>query len=173
MIKKFLLGFLCLVVSALVTIIVLAPNEVIVERSVTIPAPAADVFGHVNELKNWEQWQPWLAKDPEMKLVYSGPPAGAGAQYAWESESQGSGTLKIVNSVENRSIETALSFAGQGDAKAEFLFETEGEKTKVTWRLTSQFSGIGKLFGMFLEGAVGPDFEMGLESLKKVASAEG
>ena len=80
--------------------------------------------------------------------------------------------MEIVKSVENRSIRTALDFAEQGQAMAEWTFEPVSESSvKVTWAFSgdSGWNLMGRYFGLFMDSFIGPDFERGLANLKKLA----
>ena len=167
--KKILIVLVSILVLAVLAITVILPRNIAVEREIVIETSADKIYPHINNLKKWQKWNPWLAKDPDMKITYEGPEAGVGAKYAWVSETQGSGNMEITKVAENRMIETALKFDGQGDSQAIFTLEKAGEnKTKVIWHLASDMGAnpIGKVFGMFMDGMVGPDFEDGLKRMK-------
>src|SRR5437764_1072594 len=67
-------------------------------RSATIPAPPAAVFAQINDLHMWEAWSPWEKIDPAMKKTFDGPPAGAGASFAWTGNSSvGEGRVTITD----------------------------------------------------------------------------
>ena len=172
--KKIAIVGVIVIVLALLAVTLLLPQEVYVERSIKIDAPREAVFTHIGDLHKWEGWSPWLAKDPEMKLTYSENPAeGVGASYSWTSESQGSGSMKIVKLAAPTAFEGDLDFGDQGTAKAYFFLEKSGEQTKVVWTMKADMGSgpIGKLFGFAMDGMVGPDFEDGLERLKKIVES--
>jgi polyketide cyclase/dehydrase/lipid transport protein len=168
-IKRFL-GLVFLVVAALVVGAYLLPKEVTVERSIVINAAPDKIFPLVNNQKNSRQWSPWLARDPDVKLVYSGPDAGAGSKMQWTSDNPnvGNGTAVIVASVENESIKTKLDFGSQGTADAWFNFAPEGDATQVSWGFTTDMgmNPIGRWMGLMMDKWVGGDYEQGLANLK-------
>ena len=130
---------LLLIVGALVGVSYLLPGTAQVTRSLTINAPAKAVFPYVNAMKKTESWSPWLARDPETQLTYSGPEAGVGNKMAWSSEHPqvGAGTQEIIESVENERVRTSLDFGSMGTATAYFTLETVSGGTRVTWGFTS------------------------------------
>src|SRR5262245_30366007 len=93
------LAALVLIVGALCILLAMQPSSVLVARSATINAPVADVFPHVNDLKNWKPWNPWGKIDPNMKETFEGTHQGIGSAYQWEGNSDvGKGHMAIVES---------------------------------------------------------------------------
>lgn len=154
----------------------LLPSEVNVERTALIDAPTTTVFKQVNNLKNWKSWSPWFKKDPAVKLTYEGPTEGKDAKYSWESkhEEVGNGTLTIMESEANKSIQTNIDFGGQGSGNGNWSFEQTPEGTKVTWGLTANMgmNPIAKYMGLMMDKQVGPSFEEGLANLKEISQQQ-
>ena len=170
-IKRLFTIFVALVVI-LVAVSFLLPRQVTVARSIEIDAPASEVFQKVNGLKAGAEWSPWLSRDPEVKLMYSGPDTGVGSKLEWTSEHPqvGNGKQEIVEVVENETVVTALDFGGQGTAMAAFnLIEAAG-KTTITWDLDTDMgmNPIGRYMGLMMDTWVGGDYEKGLANLKEM-----
>ena len=168
--KKFAIVLFAALILLLVTAALVLPSQAIVERSTVVKGSPEAIFAQISDLRRWEKWSPWLAKDPEMVLTYSQDPAtGKGASYSWKSESQGEGSMTIAHLLAPRMFEGDLDFGSQGKAKAFFFVEplADGE-TKVTWRMIADLGNnpIGKMFGLGMDSMVGPDFEDGLQRLK-------
>lgn len=148
----------------------LLPREVSVARSITIDAAAEKIFPQVNSLKATEAWSPWLERDPNVVLTYTGPDSGIGAAMAWASEEPdvGVGTQEIIASVANQSVETALDFGDMGLATARFTLVEQGTGTELTWGFTTDtgMDPIARWIGLMLDSWVGADYEQGLENLK-------
>ena len=171
-IKKILLALL-IIIGIVVIISLFLPSAVSVERKTSINSPVSTVFNQVNVLKNWEKWDPWHAKEPEMGgSVYSGPEAGVGAKHCWDSENPdiGKGCLSIVESNPNSSVKNLLEFDGMTPGNGGFAFEESEGVTTVSWKMNMEMgmNPIGKIFGLMMDGMIGPDFEAGLKSLKEL-----
>jgi uncharacterized protein YndB with AHSA1/START domain len=152
-------------------IVALQPAAYRVSRSATIAAPPAEVFAQVNDLHAMNAWSPWLEPDPQVKLSYDGPPAGTGAAFSWDGNSQvGAGRLTIVDSQPNDRIRIKLDFLRPfaSTADAEFTFKTEGDRTIVTWTMSGRKVFMTKLFGLFMsmDKMIGGHFEKGLATMK-------
>lgn len=174
--KKLLLTITVIVVL-LVIIAFFLPRHVAVERSLTMNAPAEVIFAQVNDYKNWEKWSPWHKKDPNMKLFYDGPTAGAGASYRWESDHDqvGNGMQKITASVPNDSVVSEMYFMESKDpAYGIFRFAESDSGTRVTWMMRADMGNnpVGRWMGLMMESWVGSEFEKGLEDLKKIAESQ-
>ncbi|MEM8592605.1 MAG: SRPBCC family protein [Pseudomonadota bacterium] len=172
MLKNIVLGLIAILVIAAAGSLLL-PKVVTVERSVMINAPAAEIFPLVNSMQRTVEWSPWLERDPDVENSFTGPEAGVGNKMAWASDQAdvGTGTQEIVESIENEKVVTALDFGAQGLATAEFTLAAQGDATEVTWSLITDtgYNPMSRIFGMMLDGFVGPDYEKGLANLKSVA----
>lgn len=174
--KKLLLTITVIIVL-LVIIAFFLPRHSVVERSLTINAPAEVIFAQVNDFKNWEKWSPWHHKDPDMKIFYDGPTAGKGASYRWESDHDqvGNGMQKIIASVPNDSVVSEMFFMESKDpAYGIFKLAESDSGTRVTWmmRHDTGMNPIARWFSLMMEGWVGGEFEQGLQNLKQIAESQ-
>jgi uncharacterized protein YndB with AHSA1/START domain len=173
--RKKLLTVLSILGVALVGFLIfvaLRPADYTVSRSMTVAAPAAVVFPHVNELKKWEKWNPWMQLDPNSTATYEGPAAGKGAAMKWSGNNNvGSGKMTVTESRPDELVRLHLEFykpmAGTSDA--EFTFKPEGTNTVVTWTMTGKNNFIAKAMCLFMDmdQMVGSQFEKGLSSMKR------
>ena len=170
--KKFLVGLL-IVVIALVVIAFFLPRMVHIERTGTINAPAKVVYNQVTNLRTWDKWAVWSQLDPDMKVEYHNSGIGNGASYSWNSENSnvGSGKLTITAAVPYDSIATEMDFMEEGTATGYFLFDEEGETTKVTWAFDTNlgYNPLARWMGLMFDSMIGPDLKQGIENLKVVA----
>ncbi len=162
---KRILGILLLLIVISLIAAAFLPKDIHVERSRTIKAPAASVFNQVNTLKNWNNWSPWLEEDPDMKTTYAGASAGKGASYSWDGPIVGGGELTISDSVPFKSIKTALTF-DQGNGNGTWTFTDKGSETEVVWAMDTRMEWPTNLFGLTMDGMLGPQFERGLQNIE-------
>jgi Polyketide cyclase / dehydrase and lipid transport len=164
------LAFIALI---LIVVVVGQPNDFAVSRQIRIAAPREQVFPHVNELRNWEAWNPWGALDPNCQMTYSGPPAGVGASYAWSGNNKiGAGSNTITESRPYELVRFRLEFLKPMAATntAEFRFQDDNGQTLVTWTMSGKRNLSGKLFGLILncDKMCGDQFDKGLASIKSL-----
>ncbi len=173
---KIILLIVAVVIVVFLAVAMMQPDEFRVTRSTTIAAPAPNVFALVNELHNWEKWNPWQKVDPAMKVTFSGPPAGIGAGYEWVGNKDvGEGRLAIIESRPSDLVRLKLEFLKPFAATntAEFTFKPEGSGTVVTWSMFGNKNFMSKVMGlvMNMDKMVGGQFEKGLADMKATAEA--
>lgn len=167
---------LVFIVIILLIALVGQSNEFIVSREAVISASAKDVFTQVNELRNWEGWNPWGKLDPNYKLTYAGPAAGAGASYSWNGNNKvGAGCNTITESRPNERVRFRLEFSRPMKATntVEFTFQPADRVTLVTWSMSGKRSIGSKAFGLLLnfDAMCGNQFEKGLAQMKSLVEA--
>lgn len=142
-------------------------------REIVIAAPATTVHALIADFHEWPRWSPWEALDPAMQRTYDGE--GVGATYHWKGNSKaGEGTMTFT-AISASQIDIDLSFLKPFKAENEVSFElvpVEGG-TRVTWTMGGNRNPVFALMGrLFLDKAIGKDFDKGLASLKAVAEHE-
>jgi hypothetical protein len=177
MVKKILFGVAALV-ALFVIIVATRPSEFKIERSVEVNAPTQRAFGYVNDLREFNKWNPWAKLDPNMKTEFGGASSGVGATYAWEGNSQvGKGRQTIVESIPGKKVGMKLEFVEPMQATNDVVFvfeEPQAGRTRVTWRMngTQNFVMKGMTMFMDMDKMVGDEFNKGLASLKTLAEAD-
>lgn len=173
--KKLLiaLGAFAALVIIFVIVVAMQPSDFRISRSATMAAPAAAIFPHVNELKKWEPWSPWMKLDPNAKSTFEGPAGGKGAVMTWAGNNEvGEGKMTILESKPNELVRFQLDFYKPmpGTSEAEFTFKPEGAGTVVTWTMTGKNNFIGRAMCLIMnmDKMVGGQFEKGLASIKAV-----
>lgn len=151
------------------------PDTFRVERSASVKAPPERVFALINDLHNFNQWNPYEKKDPSLKGTYGATRSGQGAAYAWESDKVGVGSMEIVQTVPAAKVTMRLDFIKPFEAHntAEFTLMPQADATKVTWSMEGSVPYFAKLVHLVfnMDKMVGKDFEQGLVNLKTLAEA--
>ncbi len=178
--KKF--GVIALLLATIFVVIgYLLPKQVHVERSVTIERPRAMLFAILNGYQHFNDWSPWVKRDPNATYAVSGPPAGIGAHLSWSGDPRlvGSGWQEIIASKPDDQIDIRLDFDTQGLATTHFYLQTTGTGSRVTWAFDSDVTEdlgfiqgfLARYFGLFFDRWIGGDYEQGLLNLKKFAES--
>ncbi|MEQ9422837.1 MAG: SRPBCC family protein [Cyclobacteriaceae bacterium] len=176
---KILKIFGIIVIVAVVLLFVaylMMPSEGHLERSISINAPAKSIFKEVSSFKNFNNWSPWHKLDPETEYSYTGPASGEGAKMSWSSDVDevGTGSQEIIGTVPNESVSIQMQFGDfEGDYKAGYILEADGENTKVTWTYDGKDdSAMGKMMNTFVDSFLGPMYEQGLADLKSYVESK-
>lgn len=172
MLKKILIG-LGVLIAVFLIVVAFQPSTFRVERSITIAAPAAAVFPHLNDLRKAQVWSSWKKFDPAAKYTFEGAPEGQGAIGTWEGNNDiGAGRQTIVESKPNELVRLRLDFLKpmESTCTGEFTLKPAASAggTTVTWALYGENNFIGKAFCLFMnqDKMIGGPFEEGLASLK-------
>lgn len=169
-------GVAAVAIGGLVAVVSMQPDELKVERSVTVAAAPSDVFPYLNDYTHWGTWNPWREMDPSQKETYSDNKVGVGAWYTWDGNDEvGKGRMEIRASVPDQKVVEDLTFIEPFESKAvvTLTLTPAGDQTKVTWAMVSESSFVSKAFGLFndMDAMLGADFERGLDQLKPLAEA--
>lgn len=162
------------VIAALLLYAVSRPDRFHVERSTTIQAPAERLHPLVNDLRQFNTWNPYARKDPAMQVQYRGPAAGPGAMLEFQGNKDvGKGRIGITASSAPSSVTMQLDMFEpfEGHNVVTFSLVPEGNATRVTWAMDGPSPFVARLIGIFIDmdQMIGRDFEAGLSLLKSQA----
>lgn len=146
------------------------PDVFRVQRSAVVNASADKVHGLINDLRQFNTWNPYEKKDPQVKGAYRGPRAGPGAAYDFHGNKDvGRGSIAITAAQPQKvTMELTMLEPFAGRNTVEFLLQPHGNATEVTWAMHGPSPYMAKLIGLFIDmdRMVGRDFEAGLANLK-------
>jgi len=148
----------------------------------TIDAPPEVVYDNVKDFKNWQQWGPWMAEDPNMEVNYAEKTEGEGASYSWKSEEMGNGTMETIKVIPGKEIDQKIEFNTPfGDSQSDVYWrfdktDTIGQ-TKVTWGMKGEQSFMEKAYFTFfaddnMEEELEKMYDSGLTKLDSVVINE-
>jgi uncharacterized protein YndB with AHSA1/START domain len=172
--KKVFIALIVLV-AAVAVIGFFLPTKFKIERSVTIAAPAEKIYPMISETRKWPTWTVWNERDPAMKIDYTGPASGAGAKWAWQSKTEGNGSMEFTSADPSKGLAYKLAFADFGMTSTGVLsMAPDGSGTKLIWTNEGEFGGnpFMRYFGLVMDRLVGKDYEAGLAKLKKLVEAD-
>ena len=160
-------------VAALLVFASTRPDTFSVKRTLRIDAPPERLLPLINDLRQFNRWNPFDKKDPAIRGSYRGPASGVGAGYDFEGNKQaGKGSLQIVGA-DPRKVAMTLAMVEPFKVHntIEFLLMPQGQATDVTWAMHGSSPFVAKLVGVFMnmDRMVGRDFEAGLADLKALA----
>ena len=164
---------LAVTVGVVLAVAATRPNDLRVQRSASIKAPAEKIFPHINDLHAFNTWNPFNKKDPNVKGSYSGAVSGAGAAYAFEGNSEvGRGRIEITDSRPASEVRMSLHMLApmEGRNVVEFTLRPREDSTSVTWAIQGPMPYISKVLSLFcdMDAMIGKEFENGLAELKTI-----
>lgn len=172
--KRIGLGLLILI-AILCIYVAFLPSTFKVERSILVNASEDVVWNGINKLENFKLWNPWLLRDTATETTISGNDGEIGATFAWNSKSNevGSGQMTISSVEAMKRSDYALKFLKPFESSSNVSMSMEKAEGgfKVTWTMSGEQGFLEKLIMLAMggmDGAVGKDFEAGLQNLKKM-----
>ena len=172
-----MLKTILLVVAALVAALLIyaafKPDNFRLSRSTTIAAPPDKVFALINDLRRFNEWNPFAKLDPQNAITYDAVTAGVGGAYNWQGEKSGAGRMQITESVPAQRVTAKLDFTKPFEAhnQVDFTVQPQGNGSTVTWAMHGPMPYLNRLMTVFfdMDRTVGKDFEAGLANLKALA----
>lgn len=146
------------------------PRHVSVERSATMNAAPQEILALAASNSGFQDFNPYLTKDPNLKIDLFGPETGTGSGFHFDGK-DGKGSQTIAQ-VSDNSVVYTIDLGPMGQPTQSITATPNGTGTDVVWRVDSDmgFNPIFRVFGLFMDGMMGPTFEIGLENLAKAAA---
>ena len=162
------------VIAALLAYAAFKPDTFRLSRSATIAAPPDKVFALINDLRRFNEWNPFAKLDPLNAITYDAVTAGVGGAYNWQGKKSGAGRMQIIESVSPQRVTAKLDFSKPFEAHnmADFTLQAQGDKSStVTWTMHGPMPYLNRLMTIFfdMDKTVGTEFETGLANLKALA----
>jgi len=173
MLKTILLVVAALI-AALLLYAALKRDTFRLSRSGDISAPPERVFALINDLRRFNEWNPFAKMDPQNAITYDAVTAGVGGSYVWQGEKSGAGRMQITESVPLQRVTAKLDFSKPFEAHnlVDFTVQAQGDKgSTVTWTMHGPMPYLNRLMTIFfdMDKTVGKEFEAGLVNLKALA----
>ena len=163
-----------LAVAALLLYATTRPDTFAVQRSTIVQAGTDKLFPLINDLHQFNTWNPYAKKDPAMQTSYRGPASGPGAAFDFSgNKDAGRGSVEVTGGQAPTRVDMVLHMIEpfEGRNQISFTLAPQGEATQVTWAMHGPSPYISMLIGIFIDmdHMIGRDFEAGLAQLKAVA----
>ncbi|MEL6793099.1 MAG: SRPBCC family protein [Pseudomonadota bacterium] len=153
-------------VAALIAAPFALPSAVTVEREAVVGAAPDAVFELLASNAGFQKINPWKDADPELKIALSGPDRGVGSAFSFKGD-EGEGVQTITALENGRRIVTEIDLGPMGKPVQTFTIEPAEGGARVVWSTEARFgmNPIGRVFGLFMDGRLGPVYERGLANL--------
>ena len=160
------LGVLGLAIVAVAGAASMQPDQIHVERSITVSATPTDMQPFAEDLTKVNEWSPWERRDPDMEKTYSEKTDAVGATYEWKGNEDVGHGRQTIKSIEPGKVVHTLEFFEpfEGQADASILYTRAGNSLNITWAYDQEADFPTRVMTLFMDmdAALGPDFEEGL-----------
>lgn len=146
------------------------PRHVSIERSAMIKASPEAVIELAASNTGYQAFNPYKDLDPNLSVKMFGPATGVGSGFAFESK-DGAGQ-QTVASVSADQVVFDLDLGPLGQPVQAISAVAVGDATEVTWTMDMDLglNPVFRVIGLFMDGMIGPNFELGLANIADVAA---
>lgn len=158
---------------AVVTIIGLfIPSSVKISRGIIISADSVAVHNELSDVKNWNQWMPWITSDSGALVQLSVITDQPGSYFKWKGLNNQSSGIITLQQISPDVIDVLYQLKDMNDAEGGFRLQSSGalkQETEVQWFMEYKLKWYPweRFYGIFLDKIIAPAFDKGLEQLKK------
>lgn len=146
------------------------PRTVSIERTATMDAAPEAVLQLAASNTGYQSFNPYKDLDPDLTVEMFGPTDGVGSGFSFVSK-DGAGQQTVASvTADTVSFDLDLGPLGQ-PTQAISAVEVDGA-TEVTWTMEMDLgmNPIFRVMGLFMDGMIGPNFELGLANIADVAA---
>lgn len=141
------------------------PRHVSVERAKTLTASPEAVLALAASNQGYQSFNPYKSMDPNLQIDLFGPKTGAGSGFHFDGK-DGTGS-QTVSQVTSEAVTFAIDLGALGQPTQSIRAVPAEDGAEVIWRVDADmgFNPIFRIMGLFMDGMMGPTFELGLENL--------
>ncbi len=146
------------------------PRHVNIERTAVINATPEAVIELAASNTGYQAFNPYKDLDPNLQVEMFGPATGVGSGFSFESK-DGAGK-QTVASVTADQVVFDLDLGPLGQPRQAISAVAVNGATEVTWTMDMDL-GLNPAFrvmGLFMDGMIGPNFELGLANIADVTA---
>lgn len=158
-------GFAALAVAALAL-----PRHMSIERTAVINAAPEAVIALAASNTGYQAFNPYRDLDPNLQVEMFGPASGVGSGFSFESK-DGAGQ-QTVASVTSDQVVFDLDLGPLGQPTQAISAVAVDGGAEVTWSMDMDLgmNPVFRVMGLFMDGMIGPNFELGLANIADVAA---
>ncbi|WP_299741079.1 SRPBCC family protein [uncultured Roseobacter sp.] len=157
-------------VAALAVATLALPRHVSIERSAMIEATPEAVIDLAASNTGYQTFNPYKDLDPNLQVQMFGPATGVGSGFSFESK-DGAGQ-QTVAAVTEEQVVFDLDLGPLGQPTQAISAVAVDGVTEVTWSMDMDLgmNPVFRVMGLFMDGMIGPNFELGLANIADVAA---
>ena len=146
------------------------PRHVSVERSAMIGAAPNAVIELAASNSGYQTFNPYKDLDPNLQVAMFGPASGVGSGFSFESK-DGAGQ-QTVAAVSSDKVTFNLDLGPLGHPTQAISAVSKDGETEVTWTMNMDLGNnpVFRIMGLFMDGMIGPNFELGLANIADVTA---
>ncbi|MEL6523066.1 MAG: SRPBCC family protein [Pseudomonadota bacterium] len=146
------------------------PRHVSIERTALIDAAPEAVIELAASNTGYQAFNPYKDLDPNLHVELFGPTSGVGSGFSFESQ-DGAGQQTVASVTADQVVfDIDLGAFGQPTQAISAVAVDGG--AQVTWSMDMDLgmNPVFRVIGLFMDGMIGPNFELGLANIADVAA---
>ncbi|MDX8346910.1 SRPBCC family protein [Cognatiyoonia sp. IB215446] len=157
-------------VAALAVATLALPRHVSIERTAVIDTAPEAVIELAASNTGYQVFNPYKDLDPNLQVEMFGPSSGIGSGFSFQSK-DGVGQ-QTVASVTADQVVFDLDLGPLGQPTQAISAVAIDGATEVTWSMEMDLgmNPVFRVMGLFMDGMLGPNFELGLANIADVAA---
>lgn len=146
------------------------PRHVVVERTATLAATPQAILGLAVSNSGYQSFNPYKSLDPDLLVELFGPASGVGSGFHFDGK-DGTGSQTVAD-VTEQTVTFRIDLGALGQPTQSISAIPAADGAQVTWRVDADmgFNPVFRIMGLFMDGMMGPTFELGLENLGNAAA---
>lgn len=155
---------------AVITIIgLLIPSSAKVSRGIIVNADSSNVYKELSDVKNWNQWLPWITADSGAVVQTSAVTNAPGAYFKWKGVKLNSAGTLTIQSIKPNEILLLHEIKDMNTSEGGLRIRSiSNNTTEVLWYMEYKLKWYPweRFFGIFIDKIIGSAFEQGLEQFR-------
>lgn len=146
------------------------PRTVSIARTATMDAAPDAVIALAASNTGYQSFNPYKDLDPNLTVEMFGPEHGIGSGFTFQSK-DGAGQ-QTVAAVSADTVNFDLDLGPLGQPTQAISAITVDGATEVTWTMEMDLgmNPVFRVMGLFMDGMIGPNFELGLAKIADIAA---
>ncbi|MEL7344302.1 MAG: SRPBCC family protein [Pseudomonadota bacterium] len=146
------------------------PRHVVIERSALMEATPEAVISLAASNTGYQSFNPYHDLDPNLEVEMFGPAYGVGSGFSFQSK-DGAGQQTVADVTADQ-VTFDLDLGPLGHPTQAITAVVVEGNTEVTWSMEMDLgmNPVFRVMGLFMDGMVGPNFELGLANIADVAA---
>ena len=94
-----------------IAMFIIGENTIMKKSGLSLMSPEK-VYSHLNSMKAFNEWKPWMKLDPQLQSTYSGVSGQIEDKHCWKSDKKdvGNGCQEIPALIPNQKLSTKMAF---------------------------------------------------------------
>lgn len=163
--KRIIVGAVAIVLGLGVASTFLLPDSVQLERRAIVAAAPQAVLALAASNEGYQRFNPYKNTDPSLQITHFGPQSGIGSGFKFVGK-EGQGSQTVVD-LTNTRVGYQIDMGSMGKPTQSITARAHPKGSEVVWTMELELGAnpVMRVFGLAMDGMIGPTLETGLSNL--------